>query len=135
MRFFDSEDSMNEGKSGMDPQLGHVRGKVFDMDGYGIQHSRVWIRETGRSTYTDREGNFVIVNIVPALYTLIAESEGFSQSTLIDVPVESGDNPGRNFVMFPNYNHHYNRSRVGHRRGPVFHNGQGWEKSSHRLIV
>jgi hypothetical protein len=117
MRYFNSEDATGEGKSGMDPQLGHVRGRVTDMDGYGIRHSRVWIRETGRGTYTDRDGNFVIINIVPALYTLIAESEGFSQSTLIDVPVESGDNPGRNFVMFPNYNHRFNRSRIGRRRG------------------
>jgi hypothetical protein len=113
MRYFDSEDAMNEGKSGMDPQLGHVRGKVLDMDGYGIRRGRVWIRETGRSTYTDRDGNFVIINVVPALYTLIAESEGYSQSTLIDVPVESGDNPGRNFVMFPTYT----RARSGRPRG------------------
>jgi hypothetical protein len=119
MQYFDSEDAMNEGKSGMDPQLGHVRGKVFDIDGCEIRRCKVWIRETGRGTNTDREGNFVIVNIVPALYTLIAESEGFSQSTLIDVPIESGDNPGRNFVMFPNYNRHYNRSRVGRRRGAL----------------
>jgi hypothetical protein len=131
MRYFDSEDSMNEGKSGMDPQLGHVRGKVLDMDGNGVRHSRVWIRETGRSIYTDRNGNFVIINVVPALYTLIAESEGFAQSVMPDMPVISGDNPGFLFVMYPNYNRHYNRSRVGSRRGALtFHNGHGWEKSS-----
>ena len=128
MWYLDSEDSMNEGKSGMDPQLGHVRGKVFDMDDNGISHSRIWIRETGRSTYTDRQGNFVMINIVPAIYTLIAESEGFSQSTIIDVPIECGDNPGRNFVMFPTYA----RTRSDRPFGVLaFQNGNCWEKSSH----
>ena len=119
MWYLDSEDSMNEGKSGMDPQLGHVRGKVFDMDDNGISHSRIWIRETGRSTYTDRQGNFVMINIVPAIYTLIAESEGFSQSVMPDMPVIVGDNPGFLFLMCPHYSRHYNRSRIGRRRGAL----------------
>jgi hypothetical protein len=101
--------------SGMDPRLGHVRGTVMDMDGYGLGHSRIWVRETGRSTYTDAKGNFVLINVLPAVYSLVAESEGYSPSTMVDVPVESGDNPGHNFVMFPNYN----RMRYGRRRGAV----------------
>jgi Carboxypeptidase regulatory-like domain len=101
--------------SGMDARLGHVRGRVTDMDGYGLGHSRIWVRETGRSTYTDSKGNFVLINVLPAIYSLVAESEGYSASTMVDVPVESGDNPGHNFVMFPNYN----RMRFGRRRGAL----------------
>jgi hypothetical protein len=42
--------------------------------------------------------------IIPAIYSLVAESEGYSPSTLVDVPIESGDNPGNNFVMFQTCN-------------------------------
>jgi protocatechuate 3,4-dioxygenase beta subunit len=110
---FDSD--LSGGKTGMDPRLGHIRGKVLDMDGDGIRHSCVWIRETGRCAYTDENGNFVLVNVSPGMYSLIAESEGYSQSVFTDVPVEAGDNPGHIFVMYPQYAH----SRVGRRRGAL----------------
>jgi Carboxypeptidase regulatory-like domain len=106
---------LSGGKSGMNPRLGHIRGRVLDMDGIGIRHSRVWIRENGRFTYTDENGNFVLINVVPALYSLIAESEGYSQAIFTDAPVESGDNPGYVFVMHPRYS----RFRVERRRGAL----------------
>ena len=99
----------------LNPMLGHVRGKVLDMDGAGLRHSRVWIRETGLCTYTDEMGNFVLINVVPSICSLIAESEGYCRSVLTDVPVESGDNPGHVFVMYPQYA----RSRVDRRRGAL----------------
>ncbi len=89
--------------SGLNPMLGHIRGKVTDIDGKGLKHSRIWIRETGRSTYTDNYGNFVLINVVPAIYTLIAENEGYTQAVLTDISVESGDNPGNRFIMHPKY--------------------------------
>jgi hypothetical protein len=101
--------------SGMNPFLGHVRGRVMDMDGYGLMHSRIWVRETGRCTYTDSDGNYVLINVVPAIYSLVAESEGYSPATLVDVSIENGDNPGYNFVMFP----HYHRTRLGRRQGAL----------------
>jgi hypothetical protein len=101
--------------SGMNPVLGHIRGRVTDIDGYGISHGRIWIRETGRCTYTDSRGNYVLINVPPAICTLIAESEGYSQSTLVDIHVESGDNPGNNFIMFTKCN----RLRPGRRRGAL----------------
>lgn len=101
--------------SGMSPALGHIRGRVTDMDGYGLGQSRIWVRETGRCTYTDSKGNFVLINVVPAVYSLVAESEGYSPATMVDVPIEGGDNPGHNFVMFPNYN----RMRFGRRHGAL----------------
>jgi hypothetical protein len=116
MYFINSEMQEKAGKlSGMDPRLGHIRGRVTDMDGNGLGHSRIWVRETGRSTRTDSRGNFVLINVVPAIYSLVAESEGYTQSTIIDVPIESGDNAGNNFVMFRNYN----RMRMGRRRGAL----------------
>ena len=111
----DYEDRMDAAKSGIDPRLGHVRGRVTDVAGYGLGHSRIWVRETGQNTYTDPEGNYVLINVLPAIYSLVAESEGYSPSTIIDVPVESGDNPANNFVMFPSYN----RTRIGRARGAL----------------
>jgi hypothetical protein len=75
----------------------------------------VWIRETGRCAYTDENGNFVLINVPPAVYSLIAESEGHAQSVFTDVPVEAGDNPGHIFVMYPQCA----RSRVERRRGAL----------------
>ncbi len=101
--------------SGMNPTLGHIRGRVVDMDGSAIGHSRVWIRETGRGTYSDDCGNFVIINVPPAMYSLVSECQGYSQSVLTDVPIENGDNPGHVFVMYP----HYVRSRMERKRGSL----------------
>jgi hypothetical protein len=115
MRKLDYEAPMNEGKTGMDSQLGHIRGKVLDIDGNGVSRCRVWIRETGRGTCTDKDGNFVMINVAPAIYTLVAESEDHSLATLIDVPVITGDNPGFLFVMFPQYA----RSRRGRAQGAL----------------
>jgi|GEM_PF-2848416 hypothetical protein len=98
-----SFDSGMIGGSKMDPRFGHVRGRVLDITGAGLQNSRVWIRETGRCTYTDASGNFVLINVPPAVYSLVAESEGCSQSVYADVPIEAGDNPGHVFVMIPHY--------------------------------
>lgn len=107
-----------EKRSVMDPRMGHVRGRVTDMDGYGLEHSRICVRETGQSTYTDAKGNFVLINVLPAVYSLMAESEGYSQSALSHVPIESGDNPDRNFVMFPAYK----RRRIFQGHGALAHN-------------
>jgi hypothetical protein len=60
-----------------------------------------------------------MTNIVPALYMLIADCEGYSQATQVDVHVEAGDNPGINFVMLPSYYQSYNRSRIARRRGAL----------------
>ncbi len=115
MVYFNFEADSLARKRGMDPRLGHVRGKVLDMDGGPIRHCRVWIRETGHCTYSDDCGDFVLINVVPAVYSLIAESEGYSQSVSADVPVEGGDNPGHLFVMYPQYT----RARIDRRRGAL----------------
>jgi len=86
--------------SRLDHTMGHIRGKITDMNGKEIQGSRVFIRETGHTTYSDKYGNFVLINIPPALYTLAIEHEEFSLSVTLDFPVLLGDNPGHIFVLF-----------------------------------
>jgi len=105
MAFLDNDNVENMiSTSGLNAILGHVRGRVTDMNGFGIKHCRVWIRETGRSTYTDANGSFVLINIVPAIYTFIAECEEYPQSVLTDISIEGGDNPGHLFLMYSRNN-------------------------------
>jgi hypothetical protein len=98
----------------MDPLAGHIRGQVIDLDGDGVRNTRVSIHELDRFAYTDDKGNFSLINLPPALYTLIAESEGlYSRAIMPDVAVERGDNPGYTIIMCPQYM----RMRPGRRRG------------------
>lgn len=89
----------NEHVMSLDHTMGHIRGKVTDLNGKEIEGSKIWIRETGQSTYSDKYGNFVMVNIPPALYTLVIEREGYSLSVTPDLPILLGDNPGHLFVL------------------------------------
>jgi hypothetical protein len=86
--------------SRLNPALGHVRGRVTDIHGNGLKRSTVWIGENGISTCVDEDGNFVLINILPGKYTLVAESEEYPRTMLTNVPIEPGDNPGRLFVMY-----------------------------------
>lgn len=83
----------------LDHTMGHIRGKVIDINGKEIEGSKIWIRETGQSTYSDKYGNFVMINIAPSLYTVVIEREGYSLSLTPDLPILLGDNPGHLFVM------------------------------------
>jgi hypothetical protein len=85
----------------LDHTMGHLRGKTLDIDDKTIQGCKIWIRETGHSAYSDENGNFILINIFPAIYTLIVEHEGFSPCIAPDVPIGLGDNPGFRFTMIP----------------------------------
>jgi len=79
--------------------LGHIRGKIVDIDGHGIDGCKVWIRENGQSAYSDDSGNFAMINIKPTFYTIVVECEGFSPFVITDLPIEPGDNPGHVFTI------------------------------------
>lgn len=106
---------VGQGFSRMNNVLGHIRGKVTDIDGYGLKNSRIWVRETGLCAMSDACGNYVLINNKPGIYSLVAECQGYSRSEFVDAIVEQGDNPGFNFVMFQTYN----RLRQGRRRGSL----------------
>ena len=81
------------------PGLGHIRGRVLDIDRKGVPWCRVWIRETGKSVYSDFAGNFVMINIIPAFYTIIVDCDGYSPSVFPDLSIEAGDNSGHFFTL------------------------------------
>ncbi|HAJ78195.1 MAG TPA: hypothetical protein DCO75_00355 [Fibrobacteres bacterium] len=83
----------------LDHTMGHIRGKIIDINGKTIEGSKILIRETGQSIYSDNQGNFVLINIPPALYTVAIEHEGYALSVMPDLPVLIGDNPGHIFVL------------------------------------
>jgi hypothetical protein len=79
--------------------MGHIRGKVIDLNNNGLFRCKIWIRETGQHTYSDKIGNFILINIAPAIHTIIVEHKGYSLSTYRDLPIKAGDNPDFRFVM------------------------------------
>jgi hypothetical protein len=85
----------------LDNTLGHIRGRVIDGDGQSIPGCKVWLRETEQHAYSDKNGDFVLINILPARYTVIVEHVYFSPRISPDIPIEVGDNPGLRFVMHP----------------------------------
>ena len=87
----------------LDHSMGHMRGKIVDIDGRGISGCRIWIRETGQQACADAHGNFVMINILPALYTIVVECLGYSLSVSPDIPIVIGDNPGFSAVMHALY--------------------------------
>jgi hypothetical protein len=83
----------------LDRSLGHVRGKITDVYGEGIMGCRVWLRETGQSSYTDFEGHFLLPNINPGLYSIIVDCEGYTTSVIPDITVDIGENSGYCFAL------------------------------------
>jgi hypothetical protein len=83
----------------LDSAMGHIRGKVVDKNGKQIHGCKIWIRETEQFAYSDMHGNFILINIRPARYTIIAEHMNYSMSISPDLPIAPGDNPGFRFVL------------------------------------
>ncbi len=81
--------------------MGHIRGKVVDCNGKVLPGCRIWLRETGQHAYSDNKGDFIMINIQPAIHTIVVEHKRYSPSIFPDVRIEAGDNPGFRFVMHP----------------------------------
>jgi len=81
--------------------LGHIRGKVVDIDGCGVGGCKMWIRENGQSAYSDAFGNFSMINIRPGLYTIIIECEVFLLLSLPIFPLNPATIPAPFYHSFP----------------------------------
>jgi hypothetical protein len=96
MTQFQCKDILNR----LDHTMGHIRGKIVDINGKAIEGSKILIRESGHRTFSDKQGNFIAINIPPALYTICVEHEGYAPSVTPDLPVFLGDNPGHLFSLY-----------------------------------
>jgi|WetSurMetagenome_2_1015567.scaffolds.fasta_scaffold82236_2 hypothetical protein len=81
------------------PELGHIRGRVVDANDEAIIGCTICIRETDRTSQTDTNGDFVLINIQPTIYTLMAQCRGYALCAFPKVRIKTGDNPGFRFVM------------------------------------
>ena len=79
---------------------GKIMGQVLDKNtGEGIPFANVFIEGTNSGAATDIEGNFVILNITPDVYTLTASYIGYQKVTQTDVRVNVGFTTSINFEL------------------------------------
>lgn len=70
---------------------GSIRGLVFDEDfDVPLPRAHVTIVETGQTTTTTDQGNFVLSNVPPGRYTLVFSKDGYTRQVRADVVVSSG---------------------------------------------
>ncbi|MCX7948157.1 MAG: TonB-dependent receptor [candidate division WOR-3 bacterium] len=71
-------------------QYGKITGKVVDAkSGQPIVAAAVYLEEIGIGTYTDENGEFVLLRVPPGTYTLKVEFTGYSPFTLKNLVVET----------------------------------------------
>jgi hypothetical protein len=81
--------------------MGHLRGKSVTTAGKPLAGCSVSIQETGDSVQSDDNGDFVMINLKPASYTLLAKRPGYYRCVLHGVRIREGDNPGLRMLMHP----------------------------------
>lgn len=70
---------------------GSVRGMVYDDDfDTPLADAEVLIAETGQKTLVTEQGNFLIENVAPGIYTLVFSKEGYTRRVKGDVVVTAG---------------------------------------------
>ncbi len=79
---------------------GKIMGQVLDKNtGEGIPFANVFIEGTNSGAATDIDGNFVILNIKPDVYTLTASYIGYQKVTQTNVRVNVGFTTSINFEL------------------------------------
>ena len=70
---------------------GKIMGVIKDMaTGEGIPFANVLVDGTTIGTASDIDGNFVILNIPPGVYTVTASYVGYQKTTISDVRINVG---------------------------------------------
>lgn len=93
-RFSDSEQS-----NILDSSRGHIRGRVIDDFNAGVENARVKIENSDSYAFTDSRGCYVIINVKPGIYTIVAEHTRYSAGGNELVHVKAGDNPDIDFTV------------------------------------
>ena len=78
---------------------GSIKGKVVDENGVGISGVTVQIEETTMGAAASFDGSFIILNVPPGTYTLIASSIGYSRMTIDSVVVVADSMTEINFQL------------------------------------
>ncbi|MCB9220047.1 MAG: TonB-dependent receptor [Ignavibacteriales bacterium] len=79
---------------------GKIMGKVTDAQtGEGIPFANIFIEETSLGAASDIDGNFVITNVPPAVYTVTASYIGYQKVTRTNVRVNVGFTTSIDFLL------------------------------------
>ncbi len=64
-------------------ETGQITGTVLDQQGNGVPKAKITVRNTGtgavRETASDEHGAFIVTNLLPARYAVLAEAPGFTK--------------------------------------------------------
>lgn len=81
---------------------GKIMGKVVDVTtNEGIPFANVLVEGTSSGAATDMEGNFVILNIPPGIYSVTSSYVGYQKVTITDVSVNVGFTTTLEFKLSP----------------------------------
>ena len=75
-----------------------IRGKVTDEKGAPIFAVSLYLNNT-QGNYTEEDGTFEIIDIIPGSYNLTASFVGFESQTKFNIIIKSKGNPSFNFVL------------------------------------
>ena len=71
------------GSASAQTETGQISGMVLDQQGNGVPSAKIIIRNLGtsalRETNSDDQGAFIVTNLLPATYAVVAEAPGFSK--------------------------------------------------------
>ena len=72
-------------------QAGSIRGMVYDKDfDAPLAEAQIMIMETGKRVTATKEGNYVLEQVAPGIYTLVFAKDGYAQQVKANVTVSSG---------------------------------------------
>lgn len=71
-------------------RTGSVRGALLWPEGGAAEGVSVFVRETGQSTRTDRQGQYVFAEVPAGTFLLVAKADGYQPLHLTDVNVRAG---------------------------------------------
>src|SRR5216110_3072171 len=79
------------GKASAQTETGQISGAVLDPKNNAVPNAKITIRNTGtgalRETASDGHGAFIVTNLLPAKYSVMAEAQGFAKlEQLVDLP-------------------------------------------------
>ena len=75
-----------------------IKGKVLDEKGAPIFGATVYL-DTNQGNYTEEDGSFEIMDVIPGSYNLTASFVGYEAQTKFNIIVKSKGNPSFNFIL------------------------------------
>ena len=79
--------------------VGKISGTVTDENGVGIPGVAVQIENTTMGAAASFDGSYVILNVAPGTYTLVAQSIGYNKMTVTEIRVQADVTTETNFQL------------------------------------